>query len=100
MTRDELNRSNGFIDGTATFRSYPAATFPDGLKNKTLVLPDVLPMGEPINRGETGNAGLSPARETAFQWHTVTGRDFGRAIKWSKERGNLVAEQIRKALGK
>jgi len=61
MTRDELNRRNGFIDGTATFRSYPAKPFP---------------------------------------WSLVTGRDFGRAIKWSRERGNKAAEQIRKLMGK
>ena len=54
MTRDELNRRNGFIDGKAEVKSYP--------------------------------------------WHMVTGRDFGRAIKWSRERGNTLFEQIKKRI--
>jgi len=107
MTRSELNRRNGFIDGTATVRSYPAANFPDGAKNSIsadrifpVVLPDVLPMAELRNRGFVEDPGLSPGRETAFRWHTVTGLDFGRAIRWSRERGNLAAVAIKKALGK
>lgn len=59
MNRDELNRRNGFIDGHAEMKSYPAKPFP---------------------------------------WRTVTGLDFGRAIRWSRTRGNAVVEQIRAKL--
>ncbi len=46
MTRDELNRRNGFIDGHAVTKSYP--------------------------------------------WRTVTGSDFGRAIKWACKQGKKL----------
>ena len=34
----------------------------------------------------------------AFKWSLVTGTDFGRAVKWAKQRGNLVSRQISEAL--
>ena len=49
MTRDELNRRNGFIDGHAVVRSYP--------------------------------------------WRTVTGEDFGKAIKWARKQANKLVKQ-------
>lgn len=52
MTRDELNRRNGFTDGNAVFRSYP--------------------------------------------WHTVTGADFGRSIKWARKQINPITELLKK----
>ncbi len=30
-----------------------------------------------------------------FPWRTVTSQDFGRMNKWSKARGNPVAEKIK-----
>ena len=33
----------------------------------------------------------------SFRWFTVTGRDFGRAIKWARERGNELRNLIKKS---
>lgn len=51
MTREELNRRNGFADGTAVVKSY--------------------------------------------RWHTVTGSDFGRAIKWARKQKNSITELLK-----
>ena len=66
--------------------------FPDGAKNS------ISPLLAGRDQGQGEDAGLSPARETAYPWRMVTGRDFGRAIKWSRERGNTLFEQIKKRI--
>jgi hypothetical protein len=50
-----------------------------------------------MNHADHNRANGYTTGRHSFRWFTVTGADFGRAIKWARKRGNELKRLIQQA---